>query len=510
MQPPLPACRTALAFVELAGPRDLLAAFEAIRSQPYPWLLESSLELPGHGRFGFAGADPYLVVRATGSRVVLEPRRPVRPGLAELPRSLAGDPFAVLRSLLPPAPASDPEPGIPFLGGAVGCFGYELAATIERLVFRPPDTLATPDLCFLFVDRLLAYDTQERRLVAVGLGMAAGEAEAARRARAAAASLAREAALPGRACEATAVEPGLSGPPTETLLAGLDARSHFDAAGYAETVLRVKQHILRGDLYQANLTQRIDLPFDGDPFDLYRVLRRLNPAPFAAFLGLPEVTVVGSSPERFLRVTTDRRVESRPIKGTRPRGATPAEDEALRKELEQSEKDRAENLMIVDLVRNDLGRVCETGSVHVPSLFAVESYASVHHLVSVVQGVLQPDRDALDAVRAAFPPGSMTGAPKISAMRILARLEPVRRGIYAGALGSLDLRGGADLCVVIRTLFVAGGRAHLHVGGAVVADSDPAGEWRESLDKARALVLALGQAAAGTRDRPQAGSPARR
>jgi anthranilate/para-aminobenzoate synthase component I len=259
-------------------------------------------------------------------------------------------------------------------------------------------------------------------------------------------------------------------------------------------VEQIRAAIAAGDLYQACLTHRLELPHAGDGFALAGALRAINPAPFACLLSLPNATLVGSSPERFLRVSTDRWVESRPIKGTRPRGTSAAADRALRTELAQAEKDRAENLMIVDLVRNDLGRVCETGSIHVPELFAVEPYATVFQLVSTVRGRLAPGHDALDAVRAAFPPGSMTGAPKLAAMELLARLEPVRRGLYSGAIGYLDLRGGADLAVTIRSVVLKDGRAYLHTGGGIVADSEPAAEWREAEDKARALLSALASA----------------
>ena len=221
------------------------------------------------------------------------------------------------------------------------------------------------------------------------------------------------------------------------------------------------------------------------------VLRRSNPAPFAACIELPDVAVLSSSPERFLRVDAAGRVQSRPIKGTRPRGRSAREDAELSDALARSTKDRAENLMIADLVRNDLGRVCELGSVVVPSLMAIEPYASVWQMVTTVEGDLATGRDALDALRACFPPGSMTGAPKIAAMRYIERLEPVRRGIYSGALGYFDVRGGIDTSVVIRSIFVRHGRAHLHVGGGVVADSTAEDEYRESFDKATALLDAL-------------------
>jgi para-aminobenzoate synthetase component 1 len=246
-----------------------------------------------------------------------------------------------------------------------------------------------------------------------------------------------------------------------------------------------------GNVYQACLTHRIEQETRDDPWSLYRRLRRTNPAPFASFFELPELAIVGSSPERFVRLSPDRWVESRPIKGTRPRGRHRSEDAWRRRELEHSGKDRAENVMIVDLVRNDLGRVCETGSVEVPELFAVEAYASVFQMVSTIRGRLRADCDVVDLVKATFPPGSMTGAPKLAAMRILDGLEPVRRGVYSGAIGYFDARGGADLAVVIRTILLSGGCAYVHTGGGIVADSDPVAEWRESLDKASPLLAAL-------------------
>ena len=460
--------------------RDPLAAFASLRGDPYPWLLDSALASPRIGRFSFAGADPYLVMRARGMRIELECRRAVRPGLATGRRVLAGDPLDSLRSLLPPPPAIGAPEAPPFQGGAVGYLGYELAERVEPLALLGLDDLGLPDLVLLFVDRLLAWDHVEGRGFAIGLGFAAGEAEARARAGSAVAALVRQLEMPGpRASDAQAARA------TQAPL------SCCDESSYAKLVDAVKEEVAAGNVYQACLTHRIERGWDADPWALYQTLRRINPAPFACYLELPEVVVVGSSPERFLRVGADGRVESRPIKGTRPRGGHAAEDARLRRELERSPKERAENLMIVDLVRNDLGRVCETGSVEVPELMAIEAYASVFQMVSTVTGRLRDDLDAVDLLRAAFPPGSMTGAPKIAAMQRLARLEPLRRGVYSGAIGYFDVRGGADLCVVIRTILLRDGRAYVHTGGGIVADSDPRDEYRETLHKARPLLAAL-------------------
>jgi para-aminobenzoate synthetase component 1 len=281
------------------------------------------------------------------------------------------------------------------------------------------------------------------------------------------------------------------------LTPGTAPLAFFDAESYARAVVAIQQEIAAGELYQANLTHRLEVGFGGDAWRLYEALRERSPAPFAAFLELPELAIVGSSPERFLCVDANGCVETRPIKGTRPRGATAAEDARLFDELRHSEKERAENAMIVDLMRNDLGRVCVPGSVEATELFAIERYATLFQMVSTVRGKLRAGCDVVDLLRAAFPPGSMTGAPKIAAINLLARLEPVRRGVYSGALGYLDARGGADLSVVIRTLLCRGRQAWLHVGGGIVLDSDPRAEWEETLAKARAPLDALSECQEG-------------
>jgi para-aminobenzoate synthetase component 1 len=471
--------RAAIAAVAIEPAPEPDGAFESLRGRADPWLLESTLRGEPLGRHSFVGADPWLVLRAWGDRVELECRRALRPELVCGRHRLSADPLDLIRALLPPPP-EDAPPGIPFVGGAVGHFGYELASRFEPVRLSAADDLRLPDLTLLFVDRMLAWDHVQRSVVALGLGMAADVETARARARMAAREIAAAAAGGGGRM-----------PRRGSAARGRAPRASLDREDFTRGVETILGEIAAGNVYQACLTYRLEVDYAGDPWDLYRELRRSSPAPFACYLELPEITVVGSSPERFLRVQPDGRVESRPIKGTRPRGRDPEEDGRLRQELAESEKDRAENLMIVDLVRNDLGRACATGSIEVPELLAIEDYARVFQLVSTVTGRLAPERDALDLVRATFPPGSMTGAPKIAAMRLLDRLEPVRRGIYSGAIGWLDARGGADLAVVIRTLLVRQGRAYLHAGAGIVADSDPQAEWRETLDKASALLDAL-------------------
>jgi anthranilate/para-aminobenzoate synthase component I len=271
--------------------------------------------------------------------------------------------------------------------------------------------------------------------------------------------------------------------------------------GYLRRVAQAKEHIARGDAFELCLTMMLEAAFEHDAWDLFRELRRENPAPFAAWLDLPEGAVASSSPERFVRLGARGVAESRPIKGTRPRGRDDAEDARLALELARWEKDRAEKAMIEVLVRNDLGRICRFGSVEVPELYAVERYPTVHQLVSTVRGELAPGRDAIDLLRACFPPGSMTGAPKIEAMSILEALEPVERGVYSGALGFIDASGTMDASVVIRSAVVAGGRVSVGVGGAVVADSDPAGEHAEAILKGRAVASAIANVGARARAR---------
>jgi para-aminobenzoate synthetase component 1 len=271
----------------------------------------------------------------------------------------------------------------------------------------------------------------------------------------------------------------------------LALRSSFTHPGYLEAVSRVREYIFAGDIFQANLSQRFEAELGEPTWPLYRRLRTRNAAPFAAYLDFPDGVILSASPERFLRVDVARHVETRPIKGTRPRGVGPEHDAALGLALAVSAKDQAENLMIVDLMRNDLSRVCAPGTVRVAELFGLEHYATVHHLVSTVVGDLAPGTDALDLLRAAFPGGSITGAPKVRAMEIISELEPSERGVYCGSIGYWSVTGALDSSIAIRTALAVAGRIYFSAGGGVVADSDPELEYRETLDKARGMIDAL-------------------
>jgi para-aminobenzoate synthetase component 1 len=368
---------------------------------------------------------------------------------------------------------------------------------LERLPCTPRPQLGMPDIAFFFHDWVLGRCRRTDRsfLSVLGRGttssLARTDAERTRdRLLSVFASFEKATLL--RSDRAPEQKPSMLVPSHgASLFSASRSTAVVPRAEYLAKIATAKSHIEAGDAFEICLTHRLEAPFTGDPFALWQELRRTSPSPFAAFLDLPEGAVCSSSPERFLSVDAGRTVESRPIKGTRPRGATPEEDASLAHDLATCAKDRAENAMIVDLVRNDLGRVCRFGSVETPSLFAVEHYATVHQLVSTVRGQLDDGRDAIDVIRASFPPGSMTGAPKIEAMTILQGLEQTERGAYSGALGWIDFSGPLDLSVVIRTIIVKNGRAHLDVGGAIVADSDSVSEYDETMHKARAPLAAL-------------------
>jgi len=436
---------------------------EAFRDLPGLVLLESAR--PGrNARWTYLTADPVAVLESPAA---------------------GPDPFAVARRLVGRldqtwvVPADAP----PFLGGLVGFLGYDLGAVLERLPAIAPADQDLPPLRLALHDWVVAWD---RRTGHAWLGGRALDGDGRRLAR-------RLDEVHARLTTPVRRPDGAA--PTGPLV----FRSGLDRAAYEAGVERVRQHIAEGDIYQANLTRRLEAPFQGDPWGLYRRLRTGDPSLFSAYLDLGPSQLTGhprallsASPEPFLSVDAEGHVTADPIKGTRPRGRDAATDRALARELLSSAKDRAENVMIVDVLRNDLGRVCRPGTVRVPRLCRLERTAAVQHLVSTVTGDLAEGRDAFDLLAAAFPGGSITGAPKIRAMEILERLEPVRRGAYTGAIGWIGPDGAMQTSIVIRT-FVADGRLlTLHVGGGITWKSDPTAEWQETVDKARGPLGAIG------------------
>ncbi len=449
--------------------------FEIFHNEPYSFLLDSGIQHDNLGRYSFIGGDPFLVFSSWGNRCVT--------------RYSGGETYYVqensfncLRKLLNRYSNSF-EPRLPLSsGGAVGYFSYDMGRGLEKIPRCSVDDLGLPECIMAFHDRGIIIDHMRDKTYLFSTGYPyEGKERVARRDQ--------------RYYELHRMLQNLKDSPPKqlkkTAIKGRDLRSNFSKKDYLAGVEKALDYIGRGDIYQVNLTQRFEARLDSSPWDLYNRLRSLNPAPFASFLNFPEVTVVSSSPERYLR-QEGKYIETRPIKGTRPRGSTEKEDRSLRKELMDSKKDKAELVMIVDLERNDLSRVCQTGTVDVPELFTLEKYATVYHLVSTVTGRLPQDRDIIDVLKASFPGGSITGAPKIRAMEIIEELEPVRRGIYTGSIGYIDFAGQADLNIVIRTIIVKGNRVYFQVGGGIVADSSPEAEYQETLDKAKALLGALG------------------
>jgi len=375
-----------------------------------------------------------------------------------------GNPFSALKRLMKEYETVW-KADIPFSGGAVGYFAYDLGEfSIKHFKFKSKDDLKNWDCILGFYDTFLMYDRLKRETKVVSTNREAKD---------------RMMGL---------IEDNAGGTGGCSIESSLE--SNFTKKSYCRAVDKVKQYIAAGDIYQANLSQRFSAGFKGDTWQLYKKLRSINPAPFAAYLNFPEVKILCDSPERFLRIH-GRRVETRPMKGTRPRGRTPDEDRRLKKELHYSVKDRAENLMIVDLERNDLGKVCEYGSVRVNELEVVEEYPTVFQMVSNVTGRLRKDVTQVDCLKACFPGGSITGAPKVRAMEIIDELEPTRRNIYTGAIGYLGFDGGMDLNIAIRTIIVKDGKAFFQVGGGIVADSKPEDEYMETLVKGKALMKAL-------------------
>jgi anthranilate synthase component I len=455
----------------------------------YAFLFESVEGGEQVARYSFLGKDPFLVLRARGDRTSIE-----RSGTT----TESEEAFVpALRRLM--AELQSPfVPGLPrFTGGAVGFIGYDASPIFEPVLQGAwkaatqhqqvePGVEDEDDAGFMLFDTLLAFDHVKHRILIIANARVTADEDLQ--------------ALYQFACAKIQflereLERGLSqvksngaSPP--------EVRSNQTKDVFEAGVRSIKERIAAGDIYQAVLSQRFEADITADPFTVYRALRHVNPSPYMYFIRMGALAIVGSSPEMLVRVE-GRKVQTHPIAGTRPRGTNEEEDLRLGEELKRNEKERAEHVMLVDLGRNDLGRVCEYGSVRVPQYMVLERYSHVMHLVSKVDGRLADDHDHLDALVAAFPAGTVSGAPKIRAMQILSELEPTRRQIYAGAIGYLDFAGNLDFCIAIRTITIRNGRAHVQAGAGIVADSNPAAEYEETRDKARALLQALAMAEAG-------------
>ncbi|HEX2830663.1 MAG TPA: aminodeoxychorismate synthase component I [Burkholderiales bacterium] len=452
MSPPL--------LAELPYHPDSASLFEAIADLPWAVFLDSGRHHAGQSRYDILAAQPYIRLLTRGNLTEID-----ADGI-ELSRE---DPFALLRRHL--ACDRDASGFLPFAGGAIGYFGYDLARRIERLPSTAADGERIPDMAVGIYDWCVVVDHLERRTW-----------------------LAAQGRDPETDLKWSSLVALFTSPPPERRRTPFrvtsPVQSNMSREAYGRAFDRIKRYIEEGDCYQVNLAQRFSAQAGGDAWLAYQALRVLNPAPFSAYLSTPYVQVLSASPERFLEVDAGR-VETKPIKGTRPRAGHARLDAELVRSLSESVKDRAENLMIVDLLRNDLAKSCRIGSVKVPKLFDVESYATVHHLVSTVTAELRPGRDAIDLLRGAFPGGSITGAPKLRAMQIIEELEPQRRGVYCGAIGYIGFDGDMDLNIAIRTLVYSRSQVRFWAGGGIVADSKVDEEYQETFDKAAAMLKLL-------------------
>lgn len=467
---------------------DLTAAqvFELLRHERLSFFLDSGMVTANLGHYSFIGIEPFLVLQSRGNTIKI-----VGPLGHEIRK---GSPFRVLRELLETYALDASGYPTPLTGGAVGYFSYDLCHFIEKLPSRTVDDLELPECCLALYDLTLTFDHLEKRTYLASSGFP--EMDEDKRTRRAASRIREFRERLSYLQSAPSLLHSSSVIPAE---AGIQAshhphlvlRSNFTKQDYLNAVETAREYIASGDIFQVNLSQRFETDLPMPPYDLYQRVRSINPAPFAAYLNFDEVTVLSASPERFLKVSGDH-VETRPMKGTRPRGGSPAEDDRMSMELLNSVKDRAENVMIVDLERNDLGRVCRFGSVKVRELWTMEKYATVWQLTSTVEGRLQAGKDRIHLLESCFPGGSITGAPKVRSMEIIDEMEPTRRSIYTGSLGYLSFSGAMDLNIVIRTILAKGSKAYLQVGGAIIYDSSPESEYEETMHKAKAMFQALG------------------
>jgi anthranilate synthase component 1 len=456
---------------------DLLTPVSAFlkiaETAPHAFLLESVEGGEHVGRYSFLGKDPFLILRAGPGKTTIEEGGSVRESVRPFVDALR----AVMADYQSPYVASLPR----FTGGAVGCFGYGAASWFEPVLGdlgESPD--GTDTAAFMLFDTVLAFDHVRHRILIISNARTTGQETLESLYRTACSKIeALERDLEGTL--AVGARPALT-PPV--------VRSNLTRDTFEQQVRTAKEYIAAGDIFQVVLSQRFEVDVAVDPFTVYRALRHVNPSPYMYFIRNGRIAIVGSSPEMLVRVEGSR-VETHPIAGTRPRGATADEDVRLGEELKRNEKERAEHVMLVDLGRNDVGRVCAYGSVRVPQFMGLERFSHVMHLTSVVEGRLADDRDRLDALVSCFPAGTVSGAPKVRAMQIIRELEPSGRGLYAGAVGYLDFAGNLDCCIAIRTIIMNGRKAFVQAGAGIVMDSNPQAEYEETCAKARALLDAI-------------------
>jgi len=451
-----------------------VTAFRKLDDGRFSFLLESIEGGEKWARYSFLGSNPSMIVRSKGTTVEI-----IENG--KTTSLTSNDPMGCIRDIMARFIPVEVE-GLPrFFGGAVGYLGYDMVRHFEHLPTRKPAAIDAYDSYLLITDTIVIFDTMTQKIKVVSNAhIAEGKSPQAAYDEAIA-------AIDAIVKRLRAPLPDMTAPPTEKRT---ELSSNITKEAYEASVEKAKEYIRAGDIIQVVPSQRFSGELSADPFNVYRVMRTLNPSPYMFFLRMDDTIIVGASPEVMVR-KEGTRVELRPIAGTRPRGGTAEEDAQLATELLADPKERAEHVMLVDLGRNDLGRVCETGSVRVSELMVIERYSHVMHIVSNVQGELKPDCDAFDLVRATLPAGTLSGAPKIRAMQIIDELEPVRREIYGGSVGYFSFSGNMDLAITIRTLVIKDGKVHLQAGGGVVADSDPAAEWQETVNKAMAARRAI-------------------
>lgn len=454
-----------------------LSAYSKLQWGQASFLFESVVGGEQIGRYSFLGSDPFLQIDAFGSRVEI-----TRGGQTEVHES--SDPLRDLEECVSKYRAPHVS-GLPrFCGGAVGYFGYDVVRYVERLPNSPPDDRHLPDLSFALYDRMVIFDQIKKTVLVVAHArLDQADPQAAYQAACDQIDTMCRQLQQGTA-DLQLTDINLRGEPT------LEWTSSFTRDGFESAVRHCQDYIRAGDIFQVVIGQRLQLETSARAIDIYRALRIVNPSPFMFLLKTPRVQLVGASPEIMVRVE-EGKVTVRPLAGTRRRGATEEEDQRLEQELLADPKERAEHVMLVDLARNDIGRVAEYGSVHLSDLMKVERYSHVMHITSDVSGRLRAGQTALDALRAGLPAGTVSGAPKVRAMQIIDEVEPCRRGPYAGAVGYIDFTGNMDTCIALRTLVMVGQTVYVQAGAGIVADSQPAEEYQETLNKAKGLLMAI-------------------